>query len=98
MFKGVIFPKKASDAAAIQALAKGVANEGQQQAALKCIISELSGSYEMTYDPDGKHSGFNEGKRSVGRSLVGILTTSLKSIADAEKRLVARRTPQKKRG
>jgi hypothetical protein len=96
MFKGVVFPQKASDAAAIQALGRGTASEGQQKMALNCIVTELSGSYEMTYDPDGKHSGFNEGKRSVGRSIVGILTTSLNSIADAEKRLIAKRTPKKR--
>ena len=94
-FNPPTLPRKRSDAAAIQALSRGTANDGQQRLALKCIIEELCGTYDMTYDPEG-HTAFNEGRRSVGRALVGTIQTSLASIVDAEKRLKAKgRKPRK---
>jgi hypothetical protein len=95
-FKPPTLPKKQGDAAALQAVAKGIANDGQQRAAIKCIVEELCATYEMSYDPDGKHAGFNEGRRAVGRALVGTFNTSLPTIVDAEKRLKVRRQPKKK--
>ena len=44
-----------------------------QQRAYKCIVQELCGTYEMTFDPESpRQSDFNEGRRHIGRCLVGL--------------------------
>lgn len=60
-----------SDVAAIQALANGEANEGQQQRALTWIIEELCKTYDLSYRPKSQRdTDFAEGKRYVGTQLV----------------------------
>lgn len=77
--KGLKFiPDEVADAYAIQALVRGEANEHQQIRAFKCIVEELCGTYDMTFDPDSPRvSDFNEGKRHVGRALVGLTSLNL---------------------
>ena len=61
---------------AIQALNEGIANEGQQQRALKWIIEEVCAYYDLSYNPgDGgrRDTDFSEGKRYCGAQIVKML-------------------------
>ena len=85
-------PKDTADSYAIQAFLRGDANEAQMKRACKCIIHEICGTYDMTFDPDSvRQSDFNEGKRHVGRVLVGIANISLGTVQEAEKRVEKRK-------
>ncbi len=56
---------------ALKGLATGTANEHQQRAALKWIITDLCGTYDLSYRPDSQRdTDFAEGKRSIGLALV----------------------------
>lgn len=63
-----------ADAAAIQGLAEGNATPDQQRRALKWIIEQACGTYEMSYRPGGpegdRDTAFAEGRRFVGSRLV----------------------------
>src|SRR3990167_10757117 len=87
-----ILPKDIADSYAIQAFMRGEANEAKQKRASKCIVEEICGTYDMTFDPkDERQSCFNEGKRHVGRALVGIANISLGVVQEAEKRVEKRK-------
>lgn len=62
-----------ADAYALQALAKGIANEGQQKRALNWIIRS-AGTYDATFYV-GQHdaSDFAQGSRHVGLQIVKLL-------------------------
>lgn len=82
-----VLPQDDSDSYAIQALARGEATEAQQLQAFKCIVEEICGTYEMTFDPESERkTAFNEGSRHVGRVLVGIVKMNLGKLKEAEKR------------
>lgn len=61
---------EAADASAIQALIRGEADEYQQKRALKWIIEQAAGTYDLAFRPGGE-----EGRRdtdfALGRSFVG---------------------------
>ena len=90
------------DGYAIQALAKGEASEDQQRRAFSCIVKELCGTYDMTFDPESpRMSDFNEGKRAVGRSLVGLLTLNIGMVSEKQTQMQKQRETvkiNKKRG
>lgn len=78
-------PWKAADAYALQALAKGIANESQQRRALDWII-QASGTYDATFfvgQPDA--SAFADGKRHVGLQIVKLLNLPASAISAQEK-------------
>lgn len=62
------------DVAALQALARGVANEGQQKRALDYIVNVLGMTYEHTYvagsERDSCHA---QGRRYVGLQIVKLV-------------------------
>jgi hypothetical protein len=69
-----------ADASAIQALQRGDATQGQQQRALRWIIENACGTYDMSYRPgeEGKRdTDFAEGKRFVGSQIVKMLKLNL---------------------
>ncbi len=84
----VFLPDEKADAYAIQAWSAGVATEDQQKRAFNCIVRELSGTYDMSFDPDSSRvSDFNEGKRHVGRALVNLINANLTVLyAEANKK------------
>jgi len=85
-------PKDIDDAYAIKALFRGEADEAAQKRAVRCIVEEICGTYEMSFDPSNERlSSFNEGKRHVGRVLVGIATINLGLVKKAEERINKRR-------
>lgn len=57
-------------AVAIQALAEGRATEHQQQVALKCIVEDICGYYDISFQSDERMTSFAEGKRFVGAQVV----------------------------
>lgn len=67
-------PYEEADAYAIQALAQGIANPSQQKQALKWIVENCAGVYDMTFRPGDeegrRNSDFAEGKRHVGNQIV----------------------------
>jgi hypothetical protein len=68
-----------ADTAAIQALAAGVANEGQQKYALSLIINRICGTYDMSFRPGDEHAtSFAEGKRHVGNQIVRLTKIAVK--------------------
>jgi hypothetical protein len=80
----IVLPNDDVDTYAIQALFKGEASPDQQIRALKCIIEEICGTYNMTFDPESaRWSDFNEGKRHVGRTLVNLSTINVGAIKQA---------------
>ena len=81
-------PDEIADAVAIEAWALGTATEDQQKRAFKCVVNELCGTYEQSFDPDNQHiTAFNEGRRQVGRALVGLLHANLTLLyAEANKK------------
>lgn len=75
-----------ADAYAMQALAKGIANEGQQKRALDWIIRS-AGTYNVTFfagQPDCTH--FAEGSRHVGLQIVKLLNLPATLIEKARDR------------
>jgi hypothetical protein len=93
-------PKEYSDHVAIQALARGDADENQQKAALKCILNEFAGTYADPFDPAEPHiTSFNCGRRAVGHAIVGTINMPTSVVRKAEDNLKKRNTPNpRKRG
>jgi len=63
-----------ADVAALQALARGVANEGQQKRALDYIVNTLGLTYEHTYSPTSERDSCHaQGRRYVGLQIVKLV-------------------------
>lgn len=59
---------------AVQALATGTANEGQQKLALDWIVTKVCKTYDLSFHPDSEHgTSFAEGKRHAGLQIVKLL-------------------------
>lgn len=66
------------DAAAIQAVAAGRANEDQQRRAMRFIVDRLCGTYDLSYRSEHPNdTSFAEGKRFVGLQIVKFINLSL---------------------
>lgn len=66
------------DAAAIQALAAGTANEGQQQRALAWIINNAAQTYDEPFVPGSDDIRcYLLGRRSVGQQIVKLMKVKL---------------------
>lgn len=74
-----------ADAAALQAVANGSANPEQQKRALKWVIEQGAGTYDMSYRPGAEEgrrdTDFAEGRRFVGNQIVKLLKISLAAMA-----------------
>lgn len=72
---------------ALQAVAEGRADEGQQIEALRYIVENLSG---MSYRPEildnEKETYYNLGAQSVGRAINHIAALNLAAIKELEKK------------
>lgn len=72
-----------ADAAAIQALMRGDAPPHLQQRALKYIIEQLCGTYDLSFRPvSERDTCFAEGKRFVGLQLVKCTHLNLAAFKD----------------
>lgn len=66
------------EAASVQALARGDANEDQQRRAVMFIIERVCATYDLSYRPgDTQAMAFAEGKRFVGLQLVKLIRLNL---------------------
>ena len=66
-------PYELADVTALQALSRGEADKHQQERALKWIIEQACGTYQMSFrpGPDGERDTvFAEGRRFVGLIIV----------------------------
>lgn len=61
------------DVAALQALARGVANEGQQKRALDYIVNVLGMAYEHTHYPNDRDTCHANGRRYVALGIVKLV-------------------------
>lgn len=67
-----------ADVAAIQAVARGDATQGQQERALAWIVETLCETYGLSYRPESSHeTAFAEGKRFVGLQIVKLTKITL---------------------
>lgn len=73
------------DVGAVQALARGEADEVAQKHALRYIVESLSGCYDMSFRPESdRATSFAEGRRYVGLQIVKMTkldVSALKKIA-----------------
>lgn len=73
------------DAYALQALAKGIANAGQQAHALDFIINNICKTYDLPYRPDSeggdRDTSFASGKQFCGMQIVKLLKITFKASA-----------------
>ncbi len=69
----------------MQALATGEASPEQQKRALRWIVENAAGTYDMSYRPGAENgrrdTDFAEGKRHVGNQIVKLLKVSLAAMA-----------------
>lgn len=76
-------PYRKADAAALQALATGTANEGQQKRALQYVIETAANTYDLAYQPNSpRDTDFALGRAFVGQQLVKLLKQPLSTIKD----------------
>lgn len=71
---------EAADAAAFQALAKGMASSEQQKRALDWLVKKACRTYDLSYRPgeEGRRdTDFAEGQRSVGLQVVKLLNMKI---------------------
>lgn len=78
-------PWEVADASALQAVARGEADAGQQQRALNWLINVACGTYDLDYRPDDREHAFVSGKRFVGLSIVKLLKINTGAMAAATK-------------
>ena len=68
------------DAAAFQALARGDCPPHLQQRALKFLIEDLCGTYDMSFRTEDRSTVFAEGRRFVGLQVVKLLNLNLERL------------------
>jgi hypothetical protein len=77
-------PYELADADAIQALMRGDADKGKQQRALKFIIENICGTYDVSFRPGGEEgrrdTDFAEGRRFTGLQIVKFLKLNLSAL------------------
>ena len=75
-----------ADAHSIKALARGDANPDQQKRALKWIIENAAGTYDLSYRPgeSSRDTDFAEGRRSVGLQIVKVLKVDIEFLRRKE--------------
>lgn len=74
-------PWELADASALQALARGDADGPTQKRAIKWIIENACGTYDMSFRPGGedgrRDTDFAEGRRFAGNQIVKLLKANL---------------------
>jgi hypothetical protein len=83
-------------ASALQALARGDADEHAQRRALAWIVENAAGTYEETFVPrEADTTAFLQGRRSVGLQIVKLLKVDLAALRQAQ--AAAQSNPARKR-
>ena len=79
-------PVTSSDAAAIQALASGTANDGQQKHALKWILEEACALPKWPYRESQRETDIALGRHFVGQQIVGLMNINVSQLRKHEGR------------
>jgi len=77
-------PLKLADASAIQALAAGTANEGQQKHALDWILKGACGLTEWPYRDSERETCVALGRQFAGQQIVGAINVNLSALRARE--------------
>ena len=77
-------PFTSGDAAALQALAAGTANDGQQKQALKWILEGACQLPVWTYGKDERETNVALGRQYVGQQIMGVLKVNLSALRKRE--------------
>lgn len=73
-----------SAATAMQALASGVANEGQQKTALKWILDEACGDPVWAYRESQRETDIALGRQFVAQQIVGLIRVNVSELRKME--------------
>jgi hypothetical protein len=74
-----------ADVNAIQAVTQGTADAGQQQRAMKWIVEQGCGTYDLGWHPSGDHeASFAAGRRFVGLAVVKMTKINLAALGKAK--------------
>ena len=73
-----------ADVSAIQALSRGEADEHQQKRAMKWIIEQAAGTYEMHYYPTERNTSFSLGRGFVGQQIVKMLRLNVSALTKGD--------------
>ena len=73
-----------SDAGALQAIASGTANEGQQKRALDWILKSACGLPVWAYRPDQRETDIALGRQFVGQQIAGLLRVNISRMRKTE--------------
>ena len=73
-----------SDAGAIQALANGIADEGQQKHALKWIVEKACGSPDWAYRESARETDIALGRHFVAQQIVGAIKVNISNLRKQE--------------
>lgn len=82
----VAAPFNSLDAGAIQALAKGVANEGQQIRALNWILKGACADGLWPYRDNPRETDVGLGRNFVAQQIVGLMKVNISQLAKREDR------------
>lgn len=76
-----------ADASALQALERGVANEGQQKRALSWIVNNACATYDFCDKPDNERlSAIFDGRRFAGLQIVKLIKINLSTLKKPEEK------------
>ena len=76
-----------ADASAFQALVRGDADKDQQQRAVRWLVHQGCGTYDMSYRPGPggeRDTAFAEGRRFVGLQVVKLLNLNIAKLRRSE--------------
>lgn len=76
----------AADVSAVQAIANGDADEGQQKRFIKWLIEVAAGTYDFHFYASERDTSFALGKAFVGQQVVKMLKLNASAIAKSEER------------
>lgn len=76
-----------SDATAVQALAAGKANEGQQKHALKWILEVACGLPVWAYRESVRETDIALGRQFVGQQIVGLMRVNVSKLRKNEENI-----------
>ncbi len=79
-------PFNSSDAAALQALAAGTANDGQQKRALNWILEGACQLPVWAYGKDERETNVALGRQMVGQQIMGVLKVNISNLKKVEER------------
>lgn len=79
-------PINSTDASALQALAAGVANEGQQKHALRWILEGACALHTWPYRESQRETDLALGRHFVGQQIVGLIKVNVSQLRKIEGR------------